>query len=96
MTRLSLLREGSRLADPSNQLNVLRPKPHEKPFEQALAQSGLYPLRAVGIEVLQVNVGRLCNMTCEHCHVDAGPGRREIMTKDTAAIMPGRSACPPD
>jgi radical SAM/Cys-rich protein len=38
----------------------------------------------LGIEVLQVNVGKLCNMTCEHCHVDAGPDRREIMTRQTA------------
>ena len=84
MTTLSLLREGNRLASAPYQLHVLQPKPHQKPFEQALAESGLYPLRSVGIEVLQVNVGKLCNMTCEHCHVDAAPDRREIMTKETA------------
>ncbi len=84
MTTLSLLREGNRLASATYQLHVLQPKPHQKPFEQALAESGLYPLRSVGIEVLQVNVGKLCNMTCEHCHVDAAPDRREIMTKETA------------
>src|SRR6185503_12356652 len=39
----------------------------------------LYPLRATGIEVLQVNVGRKCNQTCRHCHVDAGPDRTEVM-----------------
>jgi radical SAM/Cys-rich protein len=34
-------------------------------------------------EVLQVNVGKLCNLTCVHCHVDAGPKRQEIMTRET-------------
>jgi len=32
---------------------------------------------------LQVNVGRTCNQTCRHCHVDAGPDRREVMTRET-------------
>ncbi|MEO2047308.1 MAG: arsenosugar biosynthesis radical SAM (seleno)protein ArsS [Pirellulales bacterium] len=36
-----------------------------------------------GIEILQVNLGKLCNMTCAHCHVDAGADRREIMGRDT-------------
>src|SRR3954452_8487887 len=34
-------------------------------------------------EVLQVNVGKLCNLTCIHCHVNAGPNRKEIMTRET-------------
>lgn len=61
----------------------VRPTSHT-PFEATLAESGLYPLRAAGIEVLQVNLGKLCNMTCKHCHVDAGPQRREIMSHETA------------
>jgi len=40
-------------------------------------------LRHAKIEVLQVNVGKLCNLTCVHCHVNAGPKRKEIMTRDT-------------
>jgi radical SAM/Cys-rich protein len=48
-------------------------------FEEALGDSGLYPLRATGIEILQINVGRKCNQTCRHCHVDAGPDRTEMM-----------------
>ena len=39
-------------------------------------------LRASGIEVLQINVGRTCNQTCHHCHVDAGPDRTEVMPDD--------------
>jgi radical SAM/Cys-rich protein len=57
-----------------------------KLFAQALAESGLAPLTATGITVFQINVGRLCNQTCGHCHVDAGPDRREIMTRETAEL----------
>jgi radical SAM/Cys-rich protein len=48
-------------------------------FEYALAGAGMLPLRATGIEILQLNVGRKCNQTCRHCHVDAGPDRTEMM-----------------
>jgi len=48
-------------------------------FEDALASAGLFPLHATGIEVLQINVGKRCNQTCRHCHVDAGPDRKEVM-----------------
>jgi radical SAM/Cys-rich protein len=49
-------------------------------FEESLAGVGLLPLRPAKIEILQVNVGRKCNQTCRHCHVDAGPDRLEMMT----------------
>lgn len=42
-----------------------------------------WPLR-LPLETLQVNMGQLCNMSCSHCHVDAGPSAREVMTEDTA------------
>lgn len=41
-------------------------------------------LRAASVETLQVNVGKLCNQACKHCHVDASPARTEIMTRDVA------------
>ena len=41
------------------------------------------PLRHIRTEVLQLNVGKLCNLTCVHCHVNAGPKRKEIMTRAT-------------
>ena len=82
MASLTLLRQGSPLADPVNQRHVLAGGTH-RPFEQALADSGLWPLRATGIQALQVNVGKLCNQTCRHCHVDAGPERREVMSRET-------------
>ncbi len=81
----TLLRQGSPLADPAHQLRLLDAGGH-RPFEQALADSGMSPLRATGIGVLQVNVGKVCNQTCRHCHVDAGPDRREVMSRETMAL----------
>src|SRR4051794_4551959 len=51
-------------------------------FAQTLAERSL-SLRRGRPEILQVNVGKLCNLTCVHCHVNAGPKRKEIMTRDT-------------
>src|SRR6476620_8107023 len=53
------------------------------PFQQKLEQSNLYPLKPTEIEIFQVNIGKMCNQTCRHCHVDAGPDRKEIMTRQT-------------
>ena len=41
------------------------------------------PIRRTRLEVLQVNLGYLCNQQCLHCHVNAGPKRKEIMTRET-------------
>jgi radical SAM/Cys-rich protein len=54
-----------------------------KPFEKALEESELYPLKAKGIDVFQLNVGRLCNQACKHCHVKASPDSTEVMEKST-------------
>lgn len=51
-----------------------------------MEQAGLRPLKATGITVLQLNVGKLCNQTCRHCHVDAAPDRTESMSRETAAL----------
>src|SRR4029450_9936316 len=51
-------------------------------FSDRVAAEGLQ-LRRVRPEILQVNVGKLCNLTCVHCHVNAGPKRKEIMTRET-------------
>lgn len=51
-------------------------------FDEKLAAHGL-ALRAGRVETLQVNVGKLCNQACKHCHVDASPARTEIMTRET-------------
>lgn len=51
-------------------------------FAQKLAAHSL-SLRRTRPEILQINLGKLCNLTCMHCHVDAGPNRKEIMTRET-------------
>jgi radical SAM/Cys-rich protein len=53
-------------------------------FPAALERAGLPPLTAERVTWVQVNVGKLCNQACHHCHVDAGPKRTEIMTAATA------------
>lgn len=53
------------------------------PFQQKLEESGLLPLKPTGVQIFQVNVGKMCNQVCKHCHVDAGPDRKEIMTQET-------------
>lgn len=53
-------------------------------FERALRDHGVAPLLRGRLRTLQVNVGKLCNMACHHCHVDAGPRRTEVMPRDVA------------
>lgn len=76
------------LADSKNQLAVLENAaenqfPH---FQKKLDQIGMLPLKSSGIEIFQVNMGKMCNQTCKHCHVDAGPDRKEIMTRSTMQL----------
>jgi radical SAM/Cys-rich protein len=84
MAHVSLAFLGDPLASAAAQLRVLQPDAAHKAFDQTLAEHGLESVRANGITVLQVNVGRVCNQTCAHCHVDAGPDRRESMGRETA------------
>jgi radical SAM/Cys-rich protein len=59
--------------------------PERLDFTAALASRGLAPLARGEVRTLQVNVGKLCNQACHHCHVDAGPKRTEIMQPATVA-----------
>jgi cytochrome c len=52
------------------------------PFEGTLARHGLKLVRGK-THTLQVNVGYLCDLLCPHCHLEAGPERREVMTVET-------------
>jgi radical SAM/Cys-rich protein len=52
------------------------------PFSQRLKAAGLLPLRARSTEILQINVGRRCNLSCKHCHLEAGPLRTETMSRE--------------
>lgn len=83
----SLKAEAHSLSDPETQLEIINEhnaKIRAMPkFEEKLDDIGLFPLKPTGVEIFQMNVGYMCNMTCKHCHVDAGPDREEIMTKET-------------
>jgi len=84
----TLQRRGAPLAEPLTQRETLERVPLADPllgdFDRHLEAAGQFPLRAGGIEVLQLNLGRVCNQTCAHCHVDAGPDRVEDMSRATA------------
>lgn len=74
------------LADAGHQIDILE---HEKDlplFTDKMNQAGLLPLHPTQPEIFQVNVGKMCNQVCKHCHVDAGPDRKEIMTKETMML----------
>lgn len=70
------------LSNAHNQLAILEDDGLHKhaSFKGKLETLGSFPLQANGVEILQVNVGKMCNQVCKHCHVDAGPDRKEIMT----------------
>ena len=77
----SLKSQGDNLSDTFFQLKVLNNKElidAKMPvFQEQIKDLGKHPLRPTGIEIFQLNIGKLCNQTCAHCHVDAGPDRRE-------------------
>ncbi len=83
----SLKAQNNRLSDAQVQTDIIA---HGEtgdffltPFQNKLELSGLYPLKPTGLEILQINMGKMCNQVCVHCHVDAGPDRKEIMTRAT-------------
>jgi radical SAM/Cys-rich protein len=80
MSLPTLLNTHHPLADAGTQRHILDALPLARGFGEALARAGHTPLRAAAISVLQINVGKRCNQTCRHCHVDAGPDRTEVMT----------------
>lgn len=87
----SLRARHSPLAAPAAQLTILDAveldnRPFGGDFTTAMAAATTRGLRATDPEILQLNLGKLCNMTCRHCHVDAGPDRwQEVMDENTVA-----------
>ncbi len=77
----SLKAKGNRLSDTFYQLEVLTQTKNTvdnfTPFSKKIAENGWKKIRPTTIEVFQLNIGKLCNQTCAHCHVDAGPDRKE-------------------
>jgi radical SAM/Cys-rich protein len=87
MSKKSLLARNNDLANTQRQLEILSNgifANGELPtFAKKIQDSGQFPLRPKKLEILQINLGYMCNQVCAHCHVDAGPDRKEIMTKET-------------
>jgi radical SAM/Cys-rich protein len=87
MATKSLKALGHQLAQTQKQLDLLQSGPFKEGelplFKDKIAQTGQFPLRAKTLEILQINLGYMCNQVCAHCHVDAGPDRKEIMSKET-------------
>ena len=83
----SLRKRKNQLANTNRQLEILNSgifADGELPtFAKKIKQTNQFPLRPKKLEILQINVGYMCNQVCEHCHVDAGPDRKEIMTWET-------------
>ena len=87
MATKSLHKRESDLANSNRQLEILSNgifQNGELPtFKNKIAETNQFPLKAKKLEILQINVGYMCNQVCDHCHVDAGPDRKEIMTRFT-------------
>lgn len=87
----SLSSRGDALADTFFQLKVLNGKERSElqlpSFQSQVEHAGFPHFRPSRIETLQINIGKLCNQSCAHCHVDAGPDKKlENMSLDTLKI----------
>ena len=83
----SLHARASELANSKAQVDFLSSGMFEKggaqTFKEILDEHDQFPLKPGKLKIFQVNLGYMCNQTCKHCHVDAGPDRKEIMVKET-------------
>ena len=87
MSKKSLKGRNNNLAKAEHQLEILSSgifANGELPtFAEKIKETHQLPIRPQKLEILQLNLGYMCNQVCAHCHVDAGPDRKEIMTKHT-------------
>ncbi|MEX2380096.1 MAG: arsenosugar biosynthesis radical SAM (seleno)protein ArsS [Vicingaceae bacterium] len=80
----SLKAQSNELAQSKRQLEVLDGELFQSDlptFKSKITQFGEPVIRPNQLEILQINLGYMCNQVCKHCHVDAGPDRKEIMSK---------------
>ena len=82
----SLQKRAHELAQVSKQIDLLDRNDDIIRFESKLKESNLLPLKTTSLDTLQINLGKMCNQVCKHCHVDAGPDRKEIMTKEVMQL----------
>lgn len=68
--------------DARTQLERIRHSLQGKNFTGILEHAGLYPLHSRSVEILQMNITRKCNLSCKHCHAEAGPHRTEEMSSE--------------
>ena len=87
MATKSLKARNNDIANTSRQMEILSEgifANGELPtFAEKIKETNQFPLRPNKLEILQINLGYMCNQVCSHCHVDAGPDRKEIMTLET-------------
>lgn len=82
----SMKASGDRLAEANAQLIILNDHKDLPEFNTVYKKTGEEYLTAGEINIFQVNIGKMCNQVCKHCHVDAGPDRKEIMTRETMKL----------
>lgn len=85
MSLATLKRQKHKLGSPVGQMAVLNDADSIgiPTFISKLKAMDHFPLKPIQIDTLQINIGKMCNQVCKHCHVDAGPDRKEIMTQET-------------
>jgi len=87
LRKISLKGQDKAIVEAKKQLAILEGELFESDlypkFSSKLKVQNNFPLKVKKLEIFQVNIGYMCNQVCDHCHVDAGPDRKEIMTKDT-------------
>ena len=87
MATKSLAARNNDLANTTRQLEILSngifARGELPTFAKKIKETNQFPLRPKKLEILQINLGYMCNQVCAHCHVDAGPDRKEIMSRET-------------
>ena len=85
LTHTSLAAQDHELSESDHQLKLLQ-QTDLMSFHDKLKETNLFPLTILELDVFQINMGKMCNQVCKHCHVDAGPDRKEIMTRETMQL----------
>ena len=87
MATKSLKARQNELSDTQRQLEILSNGIFQDgtlpTFKEKLAAHQLEAIRPKTLQILQINLGYMCNQVCAHCHVDAGPDRKEMMLDTT-------------
>lgn len=87
MTSKSLKSRQNELSNTQKQLEILEGHPFSNKqlpyFEDQLKYHKLPSIEPLELSILQINIGYMCNQVCAHCHVDAGPDRKEMMRLET-------------